>query len=128
MPLHALNHFTITPVDLDATKDFYSGVLGLDVGYRPPLNFPGYWLYSAGAATVEGRQARMKLPVRFGRILYLGTPGAAARVSAKVQDFADDFIEGDIEIYDHAGKPCGPRDRSRRDPRRDLSRRLGTHA
>jgi catechol 2,3-dioxygenase-like lactoylglutathione lyase family enzyme len=53
MPLHALNHFTITPVDLEATKDFYSDVLGLEVGYRPPLNFPGYWLYSAGTATVH---------------------------------------------------------------------------
>ncbi|MDQ3116855.1 MAG: acyltransferase domain-containing protein, partial [Verrucomicrobiota bacterium] len=72
-----------------------------------PVLFDGaLQVFSAGAATVEGRQARMKLPVRFGRILYLGAPGAATRVSAKVQDFADDFIEGDIEIYDNSGKPC----------------------
>ncbi|MEO5753212.1 MAG: SDR family NAD(P)-dependent oxidoreductase [Chthoniobacterales bacterium] len=72
-----------------------------------PVLFDGaLQVFSAGAATVEGRQARMKLPVRFGRILYLSAPGAATRVSAKVQDFADDFIEGDIEIYDQAGKPC----------------------
>ncbi len=72
-----------------------------------PVLFDGaLQVFSAGAATVEGRQARMKLPVRFGRILYLGSPGAAARVSAKVQEFADDFIEGDIEIYDKGGKPC----------------------
>ncbi|MGI8890521.1 MAG: SDR family NAD(P)-dependent oxidoreductase, partial [Chthoniobacterales bacterium] len=72
-----------------------------------PVLFDGaLQVFSAGAATVEGRQARMKLPVRFSRILYLGAPGAVARVSAKVQDFADDFIEGDIEIYNQAGKPC----------------------
>ncbi len=72
-----------------------------------PVLFDGaLQVFSAGAATVEGRQARMKLPVRFGRILYLGSPGAAMRVSAKVQEFADDFIEGDIEIYDNDGKPC----------------------
>jgi len=53
MPLHVLNHFTITPMDLEATKDFYANVLGLEVGYRPPLNFPGYWLYSGGIATVH---------------------------------------------------------------------------
>ena len=53
MPLHALNHFTICPVDLEATKTFYADVLGLEVGYRPPLGFPGYWLYSAGTATVH---------------------------------------------------------------------------
>jgi acyl transferase domain-containing protein/NADPH:quinone reductase-like Zn-dependent oxidoreductase/NAD(P)-dependent dehydrogenase (short-subunit alcohol dehydrogenase family)/SAM-dependent methyltransferase/acyl carrier protein len=63
-------------------------------------------VFSAGAATVEDRQARMKLPVRFGRILFLGSPGAATKVSAKVQEFADDFIEGDIALYDQAGKPC----------------------
>lgn len=53
MPLHALNHFTICPVDLEATKKFYADILGLEVGYRPPLNFPGYWLYSGGIATVH---------------------------------------------------------------------------
>jgi len=26
-------------------------VLGLENGDRPPLNFPGYWLYSGGVAT-----------------------------------------------------------------------------
>nr|MBA3651821.1 polyketide synthase dehydratase domain-containing protein [Chthoniobacterales bacterium] len=72
-----------------------------------PVIFDGaLQVFSAGAATVEGRQARMKLPVRFGRILYLGSPGAATRVRAKVQEFADDFIEGDIAIYDNSGKPC----------------------
>jgi catechol 2,3-dioxygenase-like lactoylglutathione lyase family enzyme len=45
MGLNALNHFTICPVDLEATKDFYVDVLGLDLGERPPLGFPGYWLY-----------------------------------------------------------------------------------
>jgi acyl transferase domain-containing protein/acyl carrier protein len=72
-----------------------------------PVLFDGaLQVFSAGAATVEGRQARMKLPVRFGRILFLSSPGAITRVSAKVQEFADDFIEGDIALYDEAGKPC----------------------
>ena len=40
MPLEGLNHYTIRPVDLARTKEFYEDVLGLHVGYRPPLNFP----------------------------------------------------------------------------------------
>jgi catechol 2,3-dioxygenase-like lactoylglutathione lyase family enzyme len=28
-------------------------VLGLENGDRPPLDFPGYWLYSGGVATVH---------------------------------------------------------------------------
>ena len=53
MPLGTLQHYTIEPSDLEATKDFYCDVLGLENGDRPPLNFPGYWLYSGGVATVH---------------------------------------------------------------------------
>ena len=48
----------------------------------------------------------MKLPVGFRRILFLGSPGSSSRVSRKVRDFGDDFIEGDITLYNEAGKPC----------------------
>jgi catechol 2,3-dioxygenase-like lactoylglutathione lyase family enzyme len=46
--------YTIEPADLERTKDFYCDVLGLENGDRPPLDFPGYWLYSGGSATVQG--------------------------------------------------------------------------
>ena len=51
MGLGGLQHYTIEPQDLERTKDFYCDVLGLENGDRPPLDFPGYWLYSGGAAT-----------------------------------------------------------------------------
>ena len=53
MGLGGLQHYTIEPSDLERTKDFYCDVLGLENGDRPPLDFPGYWLYSGGAATVH---------------------------------------------------------------------------
>jgi catechol 2,3-dioxygenase-like lactoylglutathione lyase family enzyme len=53
MPLGTLQHFTIEPQDLERSRDFYVDVLGLEVGDRPPLDFPGYWLYSGGTATVH---------------------------------------------------------------------------
>ena len=53
MPLGVLQHYTIEPSDLERTKDFYCDVLGLENGDRPPLGFPGYWLYSGGVATVH---------------------------------------------------------------------------
>lgn len=53
MPLEGLNHYTIRPVDLERTKTFYEDVLGLQVGYRPPLSFPGYWLYVGDNPTVH---------------------------------------------------------------------------
>jgi catechol 2,3-dioxygenase-like lactoylglutathione lyase family enzyme len=45
MAILGMNHFTVLTHDLDATKGFYMGVLGLTEGYRPPLGFPGAWLY-----------------------------------------------------------------------------------
>ena len=53
MPALSLNHYTIKVRDLEATKDFYTDVVGLTVGDRPPLNFPGYWLYCGDVPTVH---------------------------------------------------------------------------
>jgi catechol 2,3-dioxygenase-like lactoylglutathione lyase family enzyme len=53
MPAMSLNHYTIKVRDLEKTKDFYTGIVGLTVGDRPPLNFPGYWLYCGGIPTVH---------------------------------------------------------------------------
>ena len=53
MPAMSLNHYTILARDLEATKNFYTDVVGLSVGDRPPLDFPGYWLYCGGVPTVH---------------------------------------------------------------------------
>ncbi len=53
MPQHGLHHYMLRPVDLEATKDFYVDLLELEVGHRPPLAFPGYWLYTGGQPTVH---------------------------------------------------------------------------
>ena len=72
-----------------------------------PVLFDGaLQVFSAGAATVEGRKARLKLPVRFAKILFLHSPGASSLVRAGVQQFSDEFVEGKLCLYDEAGKPC----------------------
>lgn len=45
MPLKRLEHFLVVTEDIEATKTFYCDVLGMTVGFRPDLGFPGYWLY-----------------------------------------------------------------------------------
>jgi len=47
-----MNHFTITAEDEQKTLDFYVGLLGLRVGHRPDLGFPGAWLYADGPDAV----------------------------------------------------------------------------
>jgi len=48
MAIEGMNHFTVLTNDLEATKRFYSGILGLASGERPDLGFPGVWLYCGG--------------------------------------------------------------------------------
>ena len=40
-----INHFSIRTTDLEASRRFYSDVLGLTVGPRPAFPFPGLWMY-----------------------------------------------------------------------------------
>lgn len=53
MSLTRLNHVTVRTDDLDCTRDFYQDLLGLKVGARPPLGFPGYWLYAGDDPVVH---------------------------------------------------------------------------
>ena len=53
MPATSLNHYTIRPRDLEATRDFYADMIGLKLGDRPPLPFPGYWLYAGDTPVVH---------------------------------------------------------------------------
>jgi catechol 2,3-dioxygenase-like lactoylglutathione lyase family enzyme len=53
MPLNALHHVTVKTADLEATRDFYRDILGLEVGFRPDLAFPGYWLYCGDVPVVH---------------------------------------------------------------------------
>ncbi len=63
-------------------------------------------VFSASAKSVEDRRAKMKLPVRFAKILFLRSPGASSRVNARVLHFNEELIEGRIALYDEAGQPC----------------------
>jgi catechol 2,3-dioxygenase-like lactoylglutathione lyase family enzyme len=45
MPLTKLEHYLVLTDDIDATRDFYLEALGMQVGFRPPLRFPGHWMY-----------------------------------------------------------------------------------
>lgn len=46
MAVNKLSHYSIRTLDLEATRRFYTEVLGFSVGPRPPFNFPGLWLYN----------------------------------------------------------------------------------
>jgi catechol 2,3-dioxygenase-like lactoylglutathione lyase family enzyme len=53
MPADQLEHFTLECADLEHTKNFYCDMLGLTAGFRPQMDFPGFWLYCGGVAVVH---------------------------------------------------------------------------
>ena len=123
MPLGGLQHFTIEPQDLEQSKNFYVDVLGLEVGHRPPLDFPGYWLYSGGTATVHlmgTRKPREGIVVRgtdkkfddtgrFDHIAFAATdlPGVRQRLQSKNVKFREQVVPrtgaAQIFLYDPDG-------------------------
>jgi catechol 2,3-dioxygenase-like lactoylglutathione lyase family enzyme len=69
MGLHHLDHYNIRCGNLGQTIKFYCDVLGLRVGDRPPLPFPGAWLYTEDdhatihlIGTEPGEPDREKVP------------------------------------------------------------------
>lgn len=53
MPVAALDHCAVRTADLEGTRSFYEELLGLEVGPRPALAVPGYWLYAGGRPIVH---------------------------------------------------------------------------
>ena len=66
MPISHLEHYLIQTSDMEATRDFYTRVLGFHVGPSPDFKFPVFWLYlgdrdvihvtAGGANTSENRK------------------------------------------------------------------------
>jgi catechol 2,3-dioxygenase-like lactoylglutathione lyase family enzyme len=48
MAIQGMDHFNVLTDDVEATRRFYCGVLGLAEGERPPFSFDGLWLYAGG--------------------------------------------------------------------------------
>ena len=45
MGLLRMEHFLVLTDDIEGTKHFYCDALGMRVGFRPELDFAGYWIY-----------------------------------------------------------------------------------
>ena len=71
MTTTGMNHFTVLTDDVPATVDFYRDFIGLTEGERPPLGFPGAWLYTGGQAVLHVVGGRPKSELRAGVIDHM---------------------------------------------------------
>src|SRR3984957_4134835 len=117
MPLGPLQHYTIEPSNLTRTKTFYCEGLGLENGDRPPLGFPGYWLYSGGIATVpligtrkpregivvRGTEKKYEDTARLDHVAFAATDadGVRQRLQANNVKFRESIVPrtGDTQFF-----------------------------
>ena len=108
MPIVDLNHFFVRSHDLEATKQFYTEILGLQVMPRPDFPFPGYWLGVNGSPQVH--LGPSNIPDR--ESYYLGTPANAVDGQSGVVDhvaFVADDPPSFIARFKTAGLAYRPR-------------------
>lgn len=53
MAMERIEHCAIRTTQLEATRRFYTEILGLEVGDRPQLPIAGYWLYAGGEPIIH---------------------------------------------------------------------------
>jgi catechol 2,3-dioxygenase-like lactoylglutathione lyase family enzyme len=83
MTTTGMNHFTVLTDDVPATVDFYCDVLGLADGPRPPLGFPGAWLYTGGQAVLHIVGGRPKSELRAGVIDHMAFSATGLRATVE---------------------------------------------
>jgi catechol 2,3-dioxygenase-like lactoylglutathione lyase family enzyme len=76
-----LEHVLVLTDDIEAAREFYERAVGLRAGDRPPLEFPGYWLYAGDVPClhVADRAAYRAHAATLGLTVgpSAGSPGAA---------------------------------------------------
>lgn len=83
MAIAGMNHFTILTDDVEATRAFYCDFLDFTVGWRPPFNFPGLWLYAGGAPVLHVIGGRSREELKRGVLDHMAftAQGLAATVA-----------------------------------------------
>jgi len=95
MPLTKLEHYLVLTADIDGTRDFYCQVLGMREGPRPPLGFPGYWLYLGDTAVIHIAEWQTYTEHSATRDIPVSTPapgtGALDHIAFNASDY-DEFL------------------------------------
>jgi catechol 2,3-dioxygenase-like lactoylglutathione lyase family enzyme len=97
--------------DLEMTKAFYCDVLGFEVGERPPLEFPGYWLYLDGVACVHVAE-RAAYEAHAARLGLSAMPAPIDHVAFAAEGYeqlAERLDAGGIEAVANAAPGAGLR-------------------
>ncbi len=89
MTVLSLEHYNLTPTNLETTVNFYTNVVGFELGFRPDFNLPGVWLYAGKVPVVHVTVRNTMLGSGSGHVHH---------VAFRVSD-----MEGHVERLEKAG-------------------------
>ena|SRR2546422_2861665 len=84
MAVVGLDHYALLSSDPERTTLFYTGIVGLRVGPRPELSFPGIWLYAGDHPIVH---------VIFGKSIPSKETGAVDHLAFVARGSVDNTLE-----------------------------------
>ena len=93
MPLTKMEHYLVLTDDLEKTRQFYCEALGMRVGPRPPLEFPGYWLYVGDTPCIHVAEWQTYTAHSHKQGIPVSTRGAGTGSLDHIAFNADDFDE-----------------------------------
>jgi catechol 2,3-dioxygenase-like lactoylglutathione lyase family enzyme len=89
MTVLSLEHYNLTPTNLDTTVDFYTNIVGFEQGFRPDFSLPGVWLYAGKVPVIHVTVRDAALDAGSGHVHH---------VAFRVSD-----MDGHVERLEKAG-------------------------
>lgn len=113
MPLSHIDHYLIQTTDMEATRDWYVRILGMEEGPHPDFRFPVVWLYLNGTDVLHLSQGGAN--VSENRLKYLGQEsedtsgsGVIDHVAFKATGLRDMIQRLDAEGVDYTKRRVNP--------------------
>lgn len=103
MAISGFDHYNVTTGDLDRSRRFYSEVLGLREGERPPFSRPGVWMYVGEQPIVHistGRVAGTRRSDALDHVAFRATDIAGTRATLRARGvYFEEYAVPDRELH-----------------------------
>jgi catechol 2,3-dioxygenase-like lactoylglutathione lyase family enzyme len=104
--LTGMEHYLVLTKDIDATRDFYQDALGMTQGFRPPLEFPGYWMYIGLTPVIHIAEWAAYTAHSTAKDIPVTAPAASTGAFDHVAFNAQDFDEVLARLARHGVTPA----------------------
>jgi catechol 2,3-dioxygenase-like lactoylglutathione lyase family enzyme len=104
--LTGMEHYLVLTQDIDATRDFYRDALGMTQGFRPPLEFPGYWMYIGTTPVIHIAEWATYTAHSTAKDIPVTAPAASTGAFDHVAFNAQDFDEVVARLTRHGVTPA----------------------